>query len=104
MIGRSNNSNNFGFRVSTGVRGMTTNRISRHGWLLAVAGLIIASLVFTLTPGSPAQAPKTKDKAKDKDKTGAKKEPKIEPPPTTFPKRIDFIDPAQGGTQHVNLI
>ena len=79
---------------------MITNRISRHVWLWAVAGLMIASLVLTLAPGTPAQATK-KTKGKD---DAPKKEAKVEPPPATFPKRIDLINAEFGGAQHVAFI
>jgi hypothetical protein len=80
---------------------MTSNRISRHGWLWGVAALIIASFVFAMTDGTPAQTTKAKKKEVP---DAPKKEAKVEPPPTTFPKRVDFIDAAQGGTQHVTFI
>jgi hypothetical protein len=80
---------------------MTTNRISRHGWLWGLAALIIASFVFAMTDDSPAQT----TKAKKKEAADApKKESKVEPPPSPFPKRVDAIDGSQGGTQHVTFI
>jgi len=65
-----------------------------------MAALVITSFVFAMTDDSPAQAPKGKKKEVDT----PKKEAKVEPPPTTLPKRVDSIDPAFGGTQHVNFI
>ena len=85
---------------------MTTYRISRKWFLCVVTGLVIASFGIALAPQSPAQAKKDTKKAKDKaDDSEAKKDAKVEPPPTKFPARIDTIDGAQGGiVQHVTLI
>jgi hypothetical protein len=87
---------------------MTTNRISRHWWLWAVGGLVLTSFVFTMTHDGIAQTEKTdaktEPKAKDKkDKSDKKKEAKAEPPPSTFPKRVDVLA-GGGGGQYVQLI
>lgn len=85
---------------------MSINRISRPWLLGGIAGLVLAGFAFLITQDSPAQTKKTDTKAK-KDKSEppeSKKDAKLEPPPSTFPPRKDFIDPAQGGTEHVNLI
>ncbi|MSQ95524.1 MAG: DUF1553 domain-containing protein [Gemmataceae bacterium] len=87
---------------------MSIKRVSRPWLLCGLVGLVLVGFVCLMTQPSDAQTgkadPKGK-KAKDKsDPSEAKKEPKIEPPPSNFPARKDFIDPSAGGTEHVNLI
>ena len=82
---------------------MTANRISRSWVLWGFAGFIVVGLALALTPLSPGQGKKDK-KTDGKDKTGTPKEAKPKPPPANFPPRKDFIDPSQGGADHVTLI
>jgi hypothetical protein len=79
--------------------------ILRHKrpWMFsALAALVIAGLALVLVPGIEGQG---KNDVKEKDKSEiTKKKAKPKPPPATFPTRKDFIDPSQGGTEHVGLI
>src|SRR5436190_21437274 len=85
---------------------MTTNCICCR-WLPWLAGtLVVAGMALAMIPETvPAQATKadTKTKAK-KDKAESKKEAKSDVPPTTFPKRIDQMDGAKGGSDQVSFI
>jgi hypothetical protein len=88
---------------------MKTIRISRPWLLWGMAGLILAGFVFAVTTDSPAQPAAKKEKdttAKTDKKTKAdpkaKKVAKAEPPPATFPKRVDLPDPMH--TEHITLI
>ncbi len=85
---------------------MSTHRIGRPWMVCGIAGLVLTGIALLVAQDSPAQTKgKTDPKAK-KEKSDAepKKEAKVKPPPGVFPARKDFIDPGQGGTEHVTLI
>lgn len=79
---------------------MVSSHISRRWLQWSLAGLVVASLVIAVGTDTPAQTKKDPKKTETKEA----KEAKVTPPPATFPKRVDAIDPAQGGVQHVTLI
>src|ERR1043166_4613798 len=89
---------------------MKTNRIGRHWWFLAAGSFLRAGFVLSMTHDSVAQTEKsdkkadkkTKEKGEKGETTKAKKE-KVEPPPSTFPKRVDVLA-GGGGGQYVQLI
>ena len=64
---------------------MKTDRISRHGWIFAAGGLLLAGFVLSLTPDTVAQTEKTDKKAdkktdkkaKDKTETAKAKKEKV---------------------------
>jgi len=70
-----------------------------------MSAFVIAGLALILVPGTPGQGKKDgAEKDKEKDKTEVAKKSKAKPPPATFPKRVDFVDPLFGGTEQVSLI
>ncbi len=85
---------------------MTAQRFTRHKILWAFGALIVAGVALALVSGTPAQTKKTDPKTKTKDKgdKGEPKEAKVEPPPSTFPKRIDFVEAKFGTSEHVAMI
>src|SRR5437879_552376 len=87
---------------SPGVLGMKS--VSRPWLLGSIAGLVVASLVIAIATDVPAQGKKDPKKTDPKTKTVEPKEVKAGPPPDKLPPRVDAIDPAQGGVQHVTLI
>ena len=73
----------------------------KRPWIFSVlAAFVVAGLALVLVPGTDGQG---KNEVKGEKKTETKKA-KPKPPPATFPARKDYIDPNQGGTEHVGLI
>jgi hypothetical protein len=82
---------------------MSAHRL-RSRWILSVAaGFVVAGLALILVPGTPGQGKKDAKSKSDVAKKDSKKD-KPKPPPATFPKRTDFVDPLFGGTEQVALI
>ena len=94
---------------------MTTKCISQRWWPWLAATLVVTGLAFAISSAPvSAQADKkdikkkeadTKKKdAKSKDKTETKKEPKLEPPPANYPRRVDLVEAGKGGADQVAYI
>lgn len=89
---------------------MATKRIGRRV-LMGIGALIMVGFGLAIIADSPAQTKdkdtkgKTDPKKKKTDKEAPEpKKAKLEPPPTELPARVDSVDPAQGGTEHVRFI
>ncbi len=74
-------------------------RLTTSKFFWAFGALVVSGLLLALLSGTPAQAKKPAPKAKAK-----AKEVKPEGPPTTFPKRIDFVEANFGTSEHVAMI
>jgi hypothetical protein len=68
------------------------------------SGFVVATLIAVVAVDNYAQDKKEAKDPKGKIDPKGKKESKAEKAPTNFPKRVDFVDPAFGGVQHVTLI
>jgi hypothetical protein len=101
IAGKGNDLSGF-LHCSKGEHGMTTHRICRRWLPWLVSTLALAGLMVALSPNNvPAQATKKKTDPKT-EKT--KKDGKLEPPPSTFPARVDDVDGTKPGTEQIAYI